>query len=289
VAWLGVRERSAPAGSVGEPGCPEHFFYRHRGIESTGVSFDSELYSRIGSGGNVKALYVLLAAALWSGSSASEAAPQTVKIGSSVVTLDSPPEYVDFCGVDKDAAKLFPSFIPQDNALLSCYTTPTDLKEWKNNEGGVFRSYLIATVMKGTINRTMSLNDLRAFRAQMAASLDTLYTQLEPQIRKQIDKTSATVSKEMGTAVSTKVESVTPVGIFDTNEASFSTVWITTSNHKVSNATISDTQVQVSSIVLVKGKALVLFTYGRFDTPEDVEMYKAVARAWVAKVQSENT
>ena len=57
VAWLGVLERSAPAGSVGEPGCAEHFFYRHRGrfnghgpvlyrhrgIEPTGVSFNSKL------------------------------------------------------------------------------------------------------------------------------------------------------------------------------------------------------------------------------------------------------
>jgi hypothetical protein len=213
---------------------------------------------------------------------------RSVTINGVAFAMPLPAGYVDLCESDEDAKPTFPSAIPPENAFLGCYTTPADLAEWQQGTGGVFSSYLIATVMKGTIRGNVSAAQFAAFSQNLKKSLNDLASKIPPSISEQIDRASASLSAKYKAEIRTTLEAITPIGAFDEGSDRVSTVWLVNATHEIDDQSIDDWQVQISSTVLVRGRAFVLFTYGKFDGPKDVERYKAIAQEWVSKLREAN-
>jgi len=203
---------------------------------------------------------------------------RSVTVAAAEYSMPLPGGYVDFCDIDEDAASDFPSFVPDSNEFLSCYATPSDVKEWQDGTGGLFSSYLIATVMKGTIARNASAQEFAAFSSSLKKSLTTLASRLPASMQQQIDLATATLSSKYDIDARTTLNSLVPIGAFDEGADRISTVWLADATHEVEGQTVNDRQVQVSSSVLVNGKLFVLFTYGKLESTADVERYKKVAR-----------
>lgn len=213
---------------------------------------------------------------------------RTVTVNGAAFAMPLPAGYVDLCESDDDAESSFPSFIAPENAFLGCYTTPKDLAEWQDGTGGVFSSYLIATVMKGTIRGNVTPTQFAAFSQSLKKSLDDLAARVPPSISEQIDRANASLSATYKTSIRTTLEGITPLGAYDEGPNRISTVWLVNATQEVGDQSVDDFQVQISSTLLVSGRAFVLFTYGKFDGPSDVERFKNVARGWATQFLEAN-
>jgi len=198
-----------------------------------------------------------------------------------------PDGYVDFCRIDVEAAQLFPAFIPQENVFVGCATTPLDLVEWQNNVGGDFRSYLIATMVRGTANGRVSEAQFSAFANGLKQQMPAMDDRRE-WIEQRLDQSSAAIAETLGSETRTKVARVVALGFFDEGPGKISAAWIVDATHMIAGRTIEAQQVQVSSSLLIDGRVYVLFTYGRYEKPSDVERYKDIATAWAGEFLQSN-
>lgn len=233
-----------------------------------------------------KIFFTLVAILVSTSSMASEGL--TENVGGKAIKLVYPSGYVDLCSTDTDAAFSMALAVPAVNQLLGCYTTPKDYEEWKSAAGGVFSSHLISSVMKGTVNANVSEAEFTAFKGQAKANIDALHASMAPQIKDQLDKAAASISNKYGVRIEIASGQVVPLGIFDEGKNSFSSAWLASTEFNVNGSVVKSTKVQISSTVLSKGKAFVLFTYGEYKEYSDIERYKNVAKAWVSAFTKEN-
>jgi hypothetical protein len=235
--------------------------------------------------------WLTLAAALMAACSTGHAAAASrgESIGGKEFRLSSPDGYVDLCAQDSEAAQAFAQEVPPANEFLGCYTTPSDLEAWATRAGGVFESYLVVSVMKDTIGRTVSPAEFAAFRRQVNAQVSTLHEKLAPLLEDHISKVEKATSEKEGVAIRVEPGQTVPLGVFDEAENYIASAWLVSNQFFVDDTPILSSKIRISTAVLVHGKVLVLFTIGEYRQASDTKRYQDIARGWRARVIADNT
>ena len=232
-------------------------------------------------------LRVALFAACSTGQAA--AASRTTFIGGEEFRLPAPAGYVEFCSHNREAAEVIALEVPPDNEFLGCYTTPGDFKAWTARAGGVFESYVVASVMKSTIGRIVSPAEFAAFRRRMNAQVSTLHETHAALLKGPVEKFEKAISLKEGLTIRVEPGQIVPLGVFDEAENYLASAWLASKQIFVDDKPVVSSKVSISTAVLVRGKVLVLSTVGEYRQPSDIKRYQDIARAWRAQVISDNT
>jgi len=209
-------------------------------------------------------------------------------IGGTPIVLAYPDGYVELCSANRSVAETFKTSIPAENSLLGCYTTPKDLEELNNAAGGVFSSYLMTSIVRGTLRGGTTQEAYSQFKSQFKQVVDQEYEKLQPDIKKRLKEASDTMSKQQSTPVKVELNESVPLGVFDKSDRHLSSAWLAKSTYSIGDSKTTSTQVQISTSVLSSGKVYVLATYGEYTGNADIEKYKNVAKSWTKVFMQEN-
>lgn len=232
-----------------------------------------------------------LGVALLAACSTGHAAPalRTTSIGGKEFRLSPPAGYVDFCSQDREAAEVIALEVPPVNQFLACYTTPGDFEAWTARAGGVFESYVVVSVMKTTVGRTVSPAEFAAFRRRMNAQVSTLHEKHAALLEGPVETIEKAISGKQGVKIRVEPGRIVPLGVFDEAENYIASAWLASKQIFVDERPTTSSKVSISTAVLVRGKVLVLSTIGEYRQASDVERYQDISRAWRARVIADNT
>lgn len=233
------------------------------------------------------ALVLALVGAFSAGNAAESS--RTATIGGKEFRFSTPTGFVEVCSTDAAAASVLAHEVPPTNQLVGCYATRSDVDAWTNRTGGVFESYLVTSVMKDTIGRTVSSAEFAAFRRQMNAQVATLHEKLAPSLKEQIKQAEKEISATNGVTIRFESGQIVPLGVFDEGEGYIASAWLVSNQFSVDGKPTTANKVRISTAVLVHGKVLVLFTNGEYRQASDIRKYQDIARTWRKTVIAENT
>jgi hypothetical protein len=232
-------------------------------------------------------LGVALLAACSTGQAA--AASRTTSIGGKEFRLPAPAGYVELCSQNTEVAEVIALEVPPVNEFLGCYTTPRDFEAWTARAGGVFESYLVVSVMKSTIGRTVAPAEFAAFRRRMNAQVSTLHETHAALLKGPVEAVEKAISADEGVTIRVEPGQIVPLGVFDEDSNYLASSWLASKQIFVDDKPVTSSKVSISTAVLVRGKVLVLSTVGEFRQPSDIKRYQDIARAWRAQVIADNT
>lgn len=235
--------------------------------------------------------WLILVVALLAACSTGHAAPSspTTSIGGKQLMLSAPAGYVEFCSQDRAAAEVIALEVPPVNEFLSCYTTPGDFEAWTSRAGGVFESYVVVSVMKSTIGRTVSSAEFAAFRRSMNAQVSTLHEKHAALLEGPVKEFEKAISAKQGMTIRVEPGQIVPLGVIDEAENYIASAWLASKQIFVDDEPTTSSKVSISTAVLVRGKVLVLSTTGEYRQASDIRRYQDIARAWRAQIIAENT
>lgn len=201
-------------------------------------------------------------------------------IGGTPLVLAYPDGYVELCSGNRSVAEDFKQAIPAENSLLGCYTTPKDLAELNNAQGGVFSTYLITSIMRGTVRGGTTAANFATFKSQLKEVVSQTYEGLDPEFKKRLKDVSGNLSDKYKAPLEVKSEGSVPLGVFDESDQHISCAWLAKSKYLVGDKETTSTQVQISTSVLANGRVFVLSTYGEYTNNGDIVKYENVAKSW---------
>jgi hypothetical protein len=104
----------------------------------------------------------------------------------------------------------------------------------------------------------------------------------------QVNRASETASRFLGSEIKLELGQSAPIEVTRLSDTEITSVWMTQASAKVQGKTISSRQVQTSTVILVKGRVLVLFGYQRYKDAADVESLKQLTAQWVKGITELN-
>ena len=123
----------------------------------------------------------------------------------------------------------------------------------------------------------------------MKAQVLTLYDNLTPLLKNQIENAEKVISAKEGMTIRIELGQTVPLGVFDEADNYIASAWIASNQYSVDNKTTISRKVSISTAILVQGKVLVLSTTGEYRQASDIRRYQDIARGWRARAIADNT
>jgi hypothetical protein len=214
--------------------------------------------------------------------------PHTVNIGRVALALPYPETFKDLCSVDKRAREIFSVSVPPTNQMIGCFVTVKDFEEYFQRAGGVYSSYLIASVMSSTKSAMVSTAEFGKYKRDLKNNLHILIKKYQPDISRQLQKAEGMVSDSIGLDTEIQIGEMCPLGVYQEEPNLISTVWLTKATVTVGKKKVNSTQVQTSSVMLIRGSVFIFFGYREYKNKEDIEKLKQTASQWMAQLKVAN-
>lgn len=214
--------------------------------------------------------------------------PYTVNVGQMALVLPYPDTHKDLCSVDKRAHEIFSVSVPAANEMIGCFITAKDYEEYFQRAGGVYSSYLIASVMSATKSARVSSGEFAKYKNDLKSNLHTLLEQYSPDIRHQLQKAEGMASNSIGLDTRIQIGEAYPLGVYQEEPNLISTVWLAKSTVTVGKEKVNSTQVQTSSVMFIRGSVFVFFGYREYKNKDDIEKLKQTASMWMTQLKLAN-
>jgi hypothetical protein len=210
-------------------------------------------------------------------------------IGDTAVVVPEPPGYLDARNVSAQLQQYGQSLAPQSNRVLGFLVQKEDQQRIAANLGPQLKRYHLVQVNRSMEAPTITLKqfeELReAIRAQAASGLESA--------RADVDRELAQRSKQMAKAsgdpsLSVKLGQTTTLGLYEDRATAIGFLTNVSFPRVVNGKEEVLPVVVATSVTLVKGKALFLYTYFIRTSDADVAAARQSARAWLAAVEKAN-
>lgn len=205
-------------------------------------------------------------------------------IGGEHVMLSPPSGFTEPREADPEIGRLAEGFVAPAMELVALFVPPKDVESFARDRRFSPARYVMVQVVKETIGSSISPREFAAAVAADSPSLDTRRLQrligAAPALSQWLEAASAapsSVTEVQGARVRSE-------GILEQTDRSISMGSIA----EASAPEGSSSRVVVTSLVLVKGRVLVVLTYGAYDKSDDVAATHETAREAVRNLLNEN-
>lgn len=198
--------------------------------------------------------------------------------------LSPPSGFTEPREADPEIGRLAEGFVAPAMELVALFVPPKDVESFARDRRFSPARYVMVQVVKETIGSSISPREFAAAVAADSPSLDTRRLQrligAAPALSQWLEAASAapsSVTEVQGARVRSE-------GILEQTDRSISMGSIA----EASAPEGSSSRVVVTSLVLVKGRVLVVLTYGAYDKSDDVAATHETAREAVRNLLNEN-
>jgi hypothetical protein len=210
-----------------------------------------------------------------------------VSAGDGQLVLSAPAGLVEPRQEEPEIGKLAEGFVAPAMKLLAVFVSPTDLEAFRRTRQFTPVRYVIIEAPEGEAARAVSRGEfLLAARSEegegAASSRVARLIGADAALSRWLDA----VSRKAGEVTEVAEMKVRSEGVLEQTDRSLSLGAI--ADVASPSAAAVSSRVVVTSIVLVRGKVLVVYSYGYYDKPDDVVSVHEIARQTVRNLINEN-
>lgn len=206
-------------------------------------------------------------------------------VGGERIVLSAPSGLIEPRQAEPEIARLAEGFVAPAMELLALFVSPKDVESFSHDRRFSPARYVMVQVVRQTAGSSISPQEFAAAKASDSAPLDTRRLQhllgAGPSLSQWLEASSASPSS-MTEVQGARVRSE---GVLEQTDRSISMGAIAEINATPEG---SPSRVVVTSLVLVKGRVLVAYTYGTYDKSDDVASTHETARQVVRNLVNEN-
>lgn len=210
----------------------------------------------------------------------------TATVGDAKIMLVAPKgDFAQVTAEVPELARLGKEFTPPSNRLLAHFVRTSDLQPKTAGRNVVFtRYFLVQTSLKGesiAVDPGQFGRAKKIFHAQQAEML----TKLDPPVAAlapRIDKLKAAELAGL------KPGDFLPAGIYQDTERALSFGTLSRLQYTEGSYKAESLMLTVTTILLIKQKAIFLYTYARFNGPADLAWAKSTSLAWSNEILALN-
>lgn len=206
-------------------------------------------------------------------------------VGEERVVLSAPSGFVEPRRTEPELARLAEGFVAPAMELLALFVPPKDVESFARDQRFSPARYVMVQVVRQSVGSSLSAAEFAAANSAGSAPLDTRRLQrllgAGPALSQWLEASAAapsSVTEVQGARVRSE-------GILDQTDRSISMGAIAEMR---AGAEAASSRVVVTSLVLVKGRVLIVYTYGAYDKPDDVAATHETARQVVRNLVNEN-
>ncbi len=228
---------------------------------------------------------------LFSLSSACAAATlaKRVTIGEQEVFILPPVEFVDPAVAAPELVEIGKKMVAPTNRLLAIYIPTQELKNHLAGKEIDLNRYSMLQTSNAAQKLVMSQHFFDAIKQTVKDQSSSQTAEMVAKAQTHVNSAAASIGKIIDDKTfAIKINDFKSMGLFNETPTSISTVGSSNVFSRAGGEAESTPIVYASTVVLVKGKALFLYTYSGYRTSADLQWVKDVSTRWADEIQRSN-
>lgn len=210
-------------------------------------------------------------------------------IGDTAIVVPEPPGYLDARLVSAQLQQYGQTLAPQSNRVLGFLVQKEDQQRVATNLGPQLKRYHLVQVNRSLEGPTVTVKQFEELREAIRSQASSGMEDARPAVDRELAQRSKQMAKATGDAtLSVKLGKTSPLGLYEDRATAIGFLTSVSFPRVVNGKEEVLPVVVATTVTLVKGKPLFMYTYFLRTSDADVAAARQTARAWLAAVEKAN-
>jgi hypothetical protein len=213
----------------------------------------------------------------------------TERVGSTSVSLPTPPGFTEASGPAPGFRRLGETMTPPTNRLLAVFLSDGDIVRAAAGKPPELIRYFMVQTLRHTEGMVLTPADFAQVRDLLRTQYKELLHRAKPGFQGELDRMAGEFGKQAGASdLSLKLGEMTALEVFDDRPQSISLLALTKYVVHAAGKTEEAPVAMSMTTAILKGKVVYLYAYSRYRSAADIEWVRSEMSAWSARVQGAN-
>lgn len=212
----------------------------------------------------------------------------SVRLGDRIILIPAPEGMEEASSKSERVKAYFNASSPPNSDLLAVHMLPSDRKLFDTGQQSGMNEYTKISIHRSGIERTMSAEEFAAVAEGLRKNAGTKLDPNEPRAKALLEKSSKELTKLNNQNTKVDINLSEYLGTFNEGPNVFSKMALLNVRLDIGDESFVRPTLGAVSVVLVKGKLLVIGTFRTYQSKTDVEILKDFTIKWTDAILAAN-